>query len=198
MPIEPLRNPEPATPDMTRPTGTLGVVAGLFTDRKTLHDAIADLSHAGFGPDQIAVVFSTEENHSKRRSAEAQRPRLPEDLEDHSLVWKFKQSYEHDMHRRGDEQMSGAHLDEHSGDHRGPQYSEVDLWQTLALFGGATEDRVKMMNREMGPEGSLLLVQCAGRAREVEMILEGNTGKIRTETVTDPLLAGRQLLADHA
>ena len=79
--------------------------------------------------------------------------------------------------------MTGHDKDLSSGEPL-ENYSEIDLRETLESMGVA-EDRILLLNREIREKGVLILVNSGNRSREVESIMERNSGQIRTDTVTE-------------
>jgi hypothetical protein len=154
------------------------LVIGLFVQGKCFRDAVADLAQAGFSRSEIRAAFPIEgQRYLTPRSATK-----PTNVK-HSLIWRLRQSFEHDLHRRGRDQLSGTPEDESFSEVK-LLYSEVPLRDTLRALGVA-EDRIVLLNNEMGADGALLLVD-AGRSRtNVESILQRNAGIIRTDTATE-------------
>jgi hypothetical protein len=175
-------NAQANTRQSVRPTAPNLVVA-LFTDSESLRDAVADLSSAGFGKSQISIAFS---KSGKRAHAGDVIARSSTDQSvsggEHSLSWKLKHSFEHDLHRKGIDQTKRT--DEFVSDKFDLPYSEVDLTETLSALGVA-EDRILLLDREIGTNGSLVLVNPGYRAKEAQAILEHNCGIIRTDTATE-------------
>jgi hypothetical protein len=158
------------------------LVIGLFIQRGHLRDAVADLAQAGFHKSEILVAFPIEGQPYLTRHSAVKHIFQPGLGGKHSLIWKLKQSFEHDLHRRGQDQLSGRHED--SSLSEAELYSEVPLRDALQEIGVAL-DRIILLNNEMGPDGALLLVQAGGRWRKVESILQRNSGMIRTDTATE-------------
>ena len=151
--------------------------AGLFTDWPSANDAIADLSEAGFTVEQIVVATSVAGqqapyiNHGKNAR------------EKHGLTWKFRHSFEHDLHRKVADQVTALGEDSsQEKDH--PAYSERALEETLASMG-VSEQRIALLAHEMGRDGVLILVRTGDRIDEAEKILELNQGRIKTDTATE-------------
>jgi hypothetical protein len=167
-------NPRPTAPNL---------VVALFTDSQTMRDAIADLSAAGFGKSQISIAFS-EAGKRTQAASSSSKDRLPKEQAggEHSLSWKLKHSFEQDLHRSGADQMRRA--DGNDSGEVGLPYSEVDLTETLSALGVA-EDRILLLDREIGANGALVLVNPGYRAKEAQAILEHNCGIIRTDTATE-------------
>ena len=79
--------------------------------------------------------------------------------------------------------MSGDDSDQDVSDME-ESYSEVDLHDTLQAMGVA-EDRILLVNRALGEHGVLVLVEAEDSMRQVQSILERNSGQIRTDSVTE-------------
>jgi hypothetical protein len=154
-----------------RPTAP-DVVVAVFTDSASVRDAIADLNEAGFEGNQVQVAFSAEGKRAHEAILGGQ----------HSVRWRLEHGFEHDLHRRGADQMSGQR--ESTMKTTAPPYTEVDMQETLAAMGVA-QDRIQLLDWETGANGSLLLVHTGHRAKEVQRILEHNCGVIRTDTATE-------------
>jgi len=172
-----------------KPTDSNLVVA-LFTDRQYVQGAVADLRDAGFGNRQIRIAFSVESRQGESgKSAVHEQGQRAVSEEKNSLAWRLKRSFEHDLHRSGADQMTGQDEDQSSSE-PGRPYSEVDLRETLLLMG-VVEQRILLLNREMGEKGALVLVNAEDRTQEVESIMVRNSGQMRTDTATEhPPLAG--------
>jgi hypothetical protein len=171
-----------------KPTDSNLVVA-LFTDRQYVQGAIADLRDVGFSSRQIRIAFSVESKQAEwGESAVRDQGRHAVSEEKNSLAWRLKRSFEHDLHRSGADQMTGEDEDLSSSG-PGPPYSQVDLRETL-LSMGVVEQRILLLNREMGEKGALVLVNAEDRTQEVESIMVRNSGQMRTDTATEhpPLL----------
>lgn len=170
-----LKNLGPAASDL---------VVALFIRSKCFRDAIVDLAHAGFSKDQIRVAFPIEGQPYLTPHAEG-KPSHPEahPEEEHTRIWRFKQSFEHDLYRSGAEQMAGVHEDSASNELE-TLYIKVSLREALAALGVA-EERIVLLNNEMGPDGAIILLTAGPRWREAESILQHDSGLIRTDTATE-------------
>ena len=163
---------------------TSNLVVALFADSQAAHGAIADLRDAGFSNGQISIAFSVEGKQAQLGKIEAYSPdQHVVSKERNSLAWKLRRSFEHDLHRSGTAQMAGQDKDLSSGE-TGQTYSEIDLRDTLQSMGVA-EDRILLLNREIGEKGVLLLINAGNRSEEAEAIMERNSGQIRTDTATE-------------
>jgi hypothetical protein len=163
---------------------TSSLVVALFADSQAVHGALADLTDAGFSKGQIGIAFSAEGKQARLGKTEAHYPgqHVVSD-ERTSLVWKLRRGIEHDLHRSGTAQITGQDKDLSSGEPL-EDYSEIDLKETLQSMGVA-EDRILLLNREIREKGVLILVNSGNRSREVESIMERNSGQIRTDTATE-------------
>jgi len=138
------------------------LVAGLFFDEMSARDAIADLKIAGLRAGQIGVALSD------RGKLELTKT-VPCDLHGkHSIWWKFRHSFEHDLHSHG----------------AGLSSTEVDLNDTLRGIGVAPAT-INLLDREIGVNGMLILVDAGDRCDEIESILERNRGMSRTVMATE-------------
>ena len=63
-------------------------------------------------------------------------------------------------------------------------YTEIDLVDTASGLGVA-EDTIRLLDRDIGPNGVLILVDAGDRATEVEAMLEKNRGFLRTAMATE-------------
>lgn len=164
--------------------GFSDVVAARFMDSKSAHGAIADLKLAGFRGDKIAVAFSAEGKQAHWDEFQPLKPAqggLPKDC--YSFVWRLRRGFQQDLHHRGPEVLadgSGKSLAEGAV----ASHCEVDLQETLRAMGVA-EERIKLLDRILGPKGVLILVDSGDRWREVKSILERNAGQIRTDSATE-------------
>lgn len=160
------------------------VVVALFQENKHVCDAVADLTRAGFGERQIRVAFGIEDHLHLRGGADANRSNPKPGVGDtHSVGWKFKQRFDHDLYRSGTDQIAGEDGGLPAGESK-THCSEVNL-RDMLLPLGVTEERIQLLNSEMGAHGALVLVEAGGRAREAESILERDAGVIRTGTATE-------------
>jgi hypothetical protein len=150
----------------TQQSQTIGtasnIVAALFFDDVSARDAVADLKIAGFRARDIGVALSEEGEHS--------------------LLWKFRHSLEHDLHNqepnlssREDAALAGVEK---------PAFRQVDLTDTLLALRVA-DVTIRLLDREMGAAGLLILVDAGDRADEAESILEQNRGFLRTVMATE-------------
>lgn len=158
-------------------TGKYGFVAAVFTSCAHANDAVSDLNREGFTAERIGVAF----------------PGVPCDPpasgshhtlgEEHSFLWRLRRSFEHDLHRSGDAQMSGKATNPSDTAPPAP-YSEVGLSDTLGALG-MPEDSIQLIHREMGEKGAFLLVDAGGLWQKAELVLQRNGGVIRTDAVTN-------------
>ena len=158
------------------PTNTANLVAALFLDETSARDAIADLKLAGLSAGQIGVALSQQGKleHSKG---------TPCDLHGkHSIRWKMRHSFEHDL------QSHGAHLsskdDEATATAETTPYTEVELDDTLGSIGVAPAT-INLLDREIGAKGMLVLVDAGSRSDEIESILGRSRGIPRTVMATE-------------
>ncbi len=159
------------------------IVAGVFLRDMSARDAIADLAIAGFAPKDIGVALSEEGKRTKGQSSDAAHtPTSPVQEGKHSFYWRFRHSLEHDLHSQGPGLSSGAQAAMAGGEN--PPYTEIDLTDTLVGFG-MPDETIRLLDREVGAHGILLLVNAGNRVDEVESILEQNRGILRTAMATD-------------
>ena len=150
------------------------LIVALFTDRQYAQGAIADLRDAGFSNRQIRIAFSIENKQTEwPKSAANDQGQNAVSEERNSLAWRLKRSFEHDLHRKGADQMTGQDEDLSSSGPLQP-YTQVDLRETL-LSIRVVEQRILLLNREMGENGALVLVNAERRTQEVESILTRNS-----------------------
>ncbi|MEA2263057.1 MAG: hypothetical protein QOJ51_5882 [Acidobacteriaceae bacterium] len=171
----------------TQQSQTIGtasnIVAALFFDDVSARDAVADLKIAGFRARDIGVALSEEGKRARNRSSDAKHfsaGTIPEG--EHSLFWKFRHSLEHDLHsqepnrsRREDAAPAGAEK---------PAFRQIDLTDTLLALGVA-DVTIRLLDREMGASGLLILVDAGDRADEAESIFEQDRGFLRTVMATE-------------
>jgi hypothetical protein len=100
----------------------------------------------------------------------------------HSILWKFRHSFEHDLHKSGAGLSSNQDALVATAE-RTP-YTEVDLDDTLRGIGVAPAT-IKLLDREIGANGMLILVDAGDRCDEIESILEQNRGMSRTVMATE-------------
>src|SRR5260370_28905530 len=99
------------------------VVAALFFNEMSARDAIADLKIAGLRAGQIGVALS---KRGKLEHTES----VPCDLHGkHSILWKFRHSFEHDLHKSG-AGLSSTQDEVATRGERTP-YTTADLNETL-------------------------------------------------------------------
>jgi hypothetical protein len=152
------------------------LVAGLFFDEMSARDAIADLNIAGLSAGQIGVALSNQRKLELTKS-------VPCDLHGkHSIWWKLRHSIEHDLHSHGAGLSSTK--DEVAARGETTPYTEVDLNETLREIGVAPAT-INLLDREIGANGMLILVDAGDRCDEIESILERNRGTSRTVMATE-------------
>src|ERR1700753_2621990 len=152
------------------------LVAALFHDEMSARDAIADLKIAGVRAGQIGVALSQRGKLELTKS-------VPCDLQGkHSIWWKLRHSFEHDLHSHGADLSSTR--DEAATKGEASPYTEVDLSVTLGEIGVAPAT-IELLDREIGPNGMLVLVEAGRRGDEVESILIRNRGMSRTVMATE-------------
>ncbi len=181
------RDEERLAAHVDRPAGThtspYGLVAALFQERKHATDAISDLIEAGFPGRNIRLAYAFDDPTFAvhPNAAELKGPDI-QAADGHSLRWRMRHKFEDDLHKRGADQLSGEDADD-SHAHQ-PPYEQVTLHDTLAGLG-VMEDRITLLNREIGPTGAFLLVDGSHRWKDVVAIVERNCGDIRTDTATE-------------
>ncbi|HET6216168.1 MAG TPA: hypothetical protein VFE27_04055 [Acidobacteriaceae bacterium] len=159
------------------------IVAAVFLRDMSARDAIADLTIAGFTAKDIGVALSEEGKRTKDQSSNAAHtPTSPVQEGKHSFYWKFRHSQEHDLHSQGPGLSSRPDAAIAGGEN--PPYTEIDLTDTLVGFG-MPDDTIRLLDREVGAHGILLLVNAGSRVDEVESILEKNRGLLRTAMATE-------------
>ncbi len=152
------------------------LVAGLFLDKVSARDAIADLKIAGLRAGQIGVALSQRGRLESGKS-------MPCDLHGkHSIWWKLRHSIEHDLHSHGAGLSSTQ--DEEAASEETTPYTAVDLNDTLREIGVAPAT-INLLDREIGANGMLILVDAGERCDEIESILERNRGMPRTVMATE-------------
>jgi hypothetical protein len=152
------------------------LVAALFFNEMSARDAIADLNIAGLRAGQIGVALS------KRGKLELSKS-VPCDLRGkHSVWWKLRHSFEHDLHSHGAGLSSTK--DEVAARGETTPYTEVDLDDTLLGIGVAPAT-INLLDGEIGVDGMLILVDAGDRCDEIESILERNRGMSRTVMATE-------------
>ncbi len=157
-------------------TNPADLVAALFFDEVSARDAIADLKLAGFSAGQIGVALS-------KRGKLEQTGTVPCDLQGkHSIWWKLRHSFEHDLHSQGADLSSTQ--DKAATTRETTPYTEVDLHDTLHAIGVAPAT-IGLLDREIGADGMLIMVDAGNRSDEGESILEKNRGMVRTVMATE-------------
>jgi hypothetical protein len=158
------------------------LVAAVFFKDVSACDALADLKIAGFRASDIGVVWSKRGKWEQNRNPDAMH--MPTDLEGkHSIRWKVRHSIKHDLHCHGPGLSSRE--DAAAANEEKPGYTEIDLTETL-LGLGVGQDRINLLDGEMGTDGMFVLVNAGDRDDEVESILDRNRGFVRTVMVTEP------------
>lgn len=157
------------------------VVAAIFRESEAVRDAITDLTEAGFR--DISIAFPPHGTHDEIGKAGGDGA--------HSMRWKVRRLLEHDIHRRGADQMSAgkssAEIEREAWEKdvaNQSSYREVPLRESLLSIGVA-ETRIELLERQIGEHGALLMVHAGDHVHEVEKILENDTGKIRTQTAKE-------------
>jgi hypothetical protein len=157
------------------------LVAGLFFDEVSARDAIADLNIAGFRSGQVGVALSELGKLELMKSLDAKG--MPCDLQGkHSIWWKLRHSFEHDLHSHGAGLSSTQDVAAAKGE--ATPYTEIDLNDTLRGLEVAPAT-IKLLDREIGASGMLILVDAGDRTDEAESILERNRGMSRTVMATE-------------
>jgi hypothetical protein len=152
------------------------LVAALFFDETSARDAIADLKLAGLSARQIGVALSKQAKPKLTNS-------MPCDLNGrHSIWWKFRHSFEHDLHSHGADLSTTAA--EAASTAESKPYTEVDLTDTLKEIGVAPAT-INLLDHEIGANGMLIMVDAGDRCDEIESILERNRGMSRTVMATE-------------
>ncbi len=160
-------------------TKAFQAVAAIFFDDVTARDAIVDLKLAGFSAGAIAVAPST----SGVPGEAAQGAMLPSDLSgEHTMHWRLRHSFEHDLHARGADLATVDDVVEAS--RQEIPFTEVHLQQTLSQAGVAPAT-VQLLQDRMGPNGMLIMVDAGDRVNEVESILVRDGGMLRNVMVTE-------------
>jgi hypothetical protein len=149
------------------------LVAAVFFDQTSARDAIADLNLARFHADEIAVAVP-----------EYRKQDSPLDTDGkHSMLWKLRHSFQHDLQSQGADFSSQKHLAKASEED--PPYTEIDLVESLGAMGVA-RDTIKLLEDRMGEDGLLILVHAPECIDEAESILVKNRGMLRTVMATQP------------
>jgi hypothetical protein len=157
-------------------TNPADLVVALFFDEVSARDAIADLKLAGFSAGQIGVALSKQGKLEQTRS-------VPCDLQGkHSIWWKFRHSFEHDLQSQGADFSSTP--DKVATIRETVPYTEVDLNDTLQAIGVAPAT-IGLLDREIGVDGMLIMVDAGNRSGDGESILEKNRGMVRTVMATE-------------
>ena len=158
------------------------LVAALFFDVVSARDAIADLKITGFRASNIGIALSEKGKQAQHGSSEANDvPTQPVPEGKHSLYWKLRHSFERDLHSQGTDLSSRE--DAAAANEEKPPYTEIDLTDTL-LGLGIAEDTIRLLDREIGADGVLILVDAGDLVDEVESILVQNRGILRTSMAT--------------
>jgi hypothetical protein len=97
-------------------------------------------------------------------------------------LWKVRHSIEHDLHSHGAALSSTQ--DEVAAREEMMPYTHVDLNDTLRGIGVAPAT-INLLDREIGANGMLILVDAGDRCDEIESILERNRGMSRTVMATE-------------
>src|SRR5271156_1714980 len=158
------------------------LVAAVFLDEVSARDAIADLKLAGVRANQIGVALSDEGKRAHALNPGAKH--LPSDMEGkHSLLWRFRHSIEHDVHRHEGRGLSSR---EHAAaaNEEQPTFTEIDLTDTLRELGIA-EATIELLHHQVGAKGFLILVDAGDNEDRIDSILLKNRGMPRTAMVTE-------------
>jgi hypothetical protein len=148
------------------------LVAAVFFDDVSARDAMADLKLAGFAAESIGVAISEQ----------GKRADLPTDVDGkHSLLWRLRHSFQHDLHSKGPGFSTQA--DPAAASAENLPFTELDLPESL-LKAGVAPDTIQLLNDRMGTDGLLIVVDAGERLNEVESILVQNRGMLRTAMVT--------------
>lgn len=156
----------------------------LFKETQCVRDAVADLRQAGFGADEIYVAFSSEHDQFDPQHSELWQT---SQRGEHSVRWRLRHSFERDLqHRTGTNDTAGQHGT--GAKELEPACTEVNLHDALRAIG-VSEDRIRLVNQQVGAHGALVLVNASTHAHKAKLIaktiLEKNCGQIRTDTATE-------------
>ena len=166
-------------------------VVGLFTDQAAVRDAVADLHNFGIRPERIAVALSREGKQAQRGGENSLPLQGPLAKAEHTWMWRLRHAVENDAHRH----RLGLTSDDKAGQHQAALCTEVDLAEALTSFGVA-EDRIWLLDEEVGPKGALVLVDAGEHSLKVRPLIEQNSGLICTGMALESSApAGEQ---DHA
>lgn len=152
------------------------LVAAVFLKEMCARDAIADLKIAGFSARQIGVALSKQGKLDATKS-------MPCDLHGkHSVWWRLRHSIEHDLHSHGADLSSTK--DEMTAQEETIPYTGLVLSDALGALG-VLPATIDLMEREVGANGTLILVDAGPRCNEVDSILVRNRGILRTVMATE-------------
>lgn len=172
------------TEAQTKSLSGRNLAAALFTETRCVRDAVADLRQAGFGADEIYVAFSAEHDQFDPQHSELWQT---SQRGEHSVRWRLRHTFERDLHHRtGADDTAVGHGT--GAKELEPACTEVNLHDALKAIGVA-EDRIRLVNQQVGAHGALVLVNATTHANKTAVhaktILEKNCGQIRTDTATE-------------
>lgn len=150
-------------------------VAGLFTDHTAICDAVADLHDLGLGSERIAIALSREGKRAQLSGANPLPLQGPLPKSEHTWMWRLRHAIDNDSHHH----RMGLTSDDKAGQHQAALCTEVDLAATLSSFGVA-EDRIWLLDEEIGPKGALMIVDAGEQSLKVRSLIERNCGLICT------------------
>ncbi len=157
------------------------VALAYFINAKCVHDATTDLCRAGFRPEQIHITgvypsyppSTADPRHLQKLSDEVANPSL------HSHFWSMKDSFLHDQHRQGAEQLANENS---KPAEVAPPTPAINLHDKLATLGVA-EETIWLIEHEVEADRIFMLVEAGHRVDEANYIMEHDCGQIRTETI---------------
>ena len=154
------------------------VALAYFTNARCLHDAATDLRKAGFSTNEINTTDPIPSFPPHPKSSKLQHLRSEAaDPDLHSRLWEFKHSFMHDMHRRGEQQLSNENP---TSPGTAPPCIHINLHDTLAAMGVA-EDTIWLLEHEIEADRIFMLVDARDRVDEANRIMETDCGQVRTE-----------------
>ena len=141
------------------------------------------LKLAGFEADDIGVAMSGQAHLVTDAGGDAKHS-FPDIEGKHSILWRLRHSFEHDLHTQGGDLSIADELAAINKEK--PAFTELDLSDTLGSVGVAKET-IKILEDRMGRDGLFIIVNAGERGeKEVESILVRNRGMLRTAMATEP------------
>ncbi len=155
------------------------IALAYFAKQEHLHDAVRDLSNAGF--DGPAINIAASSRHDQVWNSVTLNKPLENAIGGHTVRWLTDRLRAHDRHRRGADQMQGLNPLPPEG--ANPTCSALNLPQALRALC-VPSDIIALLQLDMKHNGTFLLVDACDRVEEASDIMSANAGYLRHQYLT--------------